>query len=78
MIVFGSTSGGAEITRHVALTPEDAWSIDSKMDDGKPDTGQLQTETSFSAACFTGAYPNASYVLTTKSVQCSFRYGLGK
>lgn len=73
-LFFGSEAGG--ITRGVALKPEEAWNIDTKLDDGKPDTGKLQTETFYSAACFTGTYPNAAYALTTTSAQCSFRLQL--
>lgn len=72
-LLFGTQ---ASVMRGVALKPEEAWNVDTKMDDGKPDQGALQTDTSYSAACYTGSYPTAAYALSTTSIQCSLRYSL--
>lgn len=62
--------------RNPALKPEEAWNIDTKIDDGKPATGVLQTDTTFSSACYTGTYPTAAYALNTSSIACSLRLTL--
>ena len=72
-IIFGAP---ADITRQVALKPEEAWNIDTKMDDGRPDQGSLQTDTSISSSCYTGSYPNAAYALSLNSVACSIQLNL--
>ena len=64
-----------------ALTPEDAWNIDTKMDDGKPGTGVLVTRPDDGAAsggqddCVVGdstQSATATYELTYKSAACGF------
>jgi prepilin-type N-terminal cleavage/methylation domain-containing protein len=72
-LLFGTE---ANVARQVALKPEEAWNIDTKMDDGRPDQGALQTDTVYSAACFTGAYPNATYALNVATTACSLRLTL--
>lgn len=47
------------------LVPEEAWGIDSKLDDGKPTTGVL-TLTTGQTSCFSGT----DYILTTTSKVC--------
>ena len=73
-LLFGVEAGG--FSRGAVLKPEEAWNIDTKMDDGRPDQGALQTDTAYSAACFTGAYPNATYALNVATTACSFRFTL--
>ncbi|MFM9890689.1 MAG: type II secretion system protein [Rickettsiales bacterium] len=73
-LIFG-VGGGAQF-RNPALKPEEAWNIDTKIDDGKPSTGVLQTDTFFGTACYTGAYPTAVYALTTSSIACNLRLTL--
>lgn len=72
-LLFGTQAGPM---RGAAIKPEEAWNLDTKMDDGKPDMGALQTDTMFSATCYTGAYPNAQYALTVSSIACSLRLTL--
>lgn len=44
MLIFGSQQpGGAVTTGDPVLKPEDAFNIDTKMDDGKPGTGLIRT-----------------------------------
>ncbi len=76
-ILFFGTMDGA-ITRGVALRPQEAWNIDTKLDDGKPDQGKLQTDTFYSVNCFTGTYPNAAYAVGTNNIACSLRFQLMK
>lgn len=76
---FGITGGGNARPQNPNLKPEEAWNIDTKMDDGKPGTGKIvmrsgyawgnasacSTSTSFSD--FTGEYN-----LSVSAVSCSF------
>lgn len=74
LLFYGALDG---IPRAPALRPEEAWNIDTKMDDGFPDSGTLQTgRLNGGPNCFTGAYPNAIYALSTTSTECSLRYSL--
>ena len=70
-LVFGKY---ADITRQTILKPEEAWNIDTKMDDGRPDQGIVQTDTSVSSACFTGTYPSAAYALSLTSIACALHF----
>lgn len=54
-----------------ALVPEEAWGIDSKLDDGKPTTGML-TLTTTQTSCFSGT----DYILTTTSKVCGMVFWL--
>ena len=57
------------------ITPEQAWNIDSKMDDGKPATGKVVVATAAVLSdCTDTASPTtltASYLLTSTQVACS-------
>jgi len=74
----GQTSG---ITNIANLKPEEAWSIDTKLDDGKPAVGNVLTFESqggaTSAACSDLAASNASsraasvYALSNTSINCT-------
>lgn len=72
-LLFGTSFN---VMRGVALKPEEAWNIDTKIDDGKPATGVLQTDTAISSACYTGTYPSAVYALNVTSIACSLRLTL--
>ena len=49
------------------LRPEELWNIDTKLDDGKPNTGKV---TSSGGSCLTDATPTASYLLTNSDISC--------
>ncbi len=62
------------------LKPEEAWNIDSKMDDGKPARGNVIARywNNLCAAADDGTHTsndlNASYKLSDSSVQCSLHF----
>lgn len=67
VLLFGSTY---ETTRNPIITPEEAWNIDTKMDDGQPDQGRIQGGANHTA-CYTAATaPAAEYALTTTTRSC--------
>ncbi|MFZ4542092.1 MAG: type II secretion system protein [Rickettsiales bacterium] len=78
LLSFGVTSPG-NVTIGPALKAEEAWNIDSKMDDGKPGTGKVMSRdnTGFGTAgsCTLSAsntdYAGA-YKLTNTALACSF------
>lgn len=72
-LFFGATTA---VFRDPALKTEEAWNLDTKIDDGRPATGILQTDTTFSSACFTGIHPTAVYALNVSSIACSLRLTL--
>lgn len=61
-----------------ALKPEEAWNIDTKMDDGKPATGSVQTFKNgavwSSPNCATTATSAAEYALSVSSVACALMF----
>jgi len=57
---------------HYVITPEEAWNIDTKLDDGKPQTGKIWAI--FWALCTTAASSsaiNGDYKLTETNAYCS-------
>lgn len=69
---FGKALGGTQ-TWGEALKPEEAWNIDTKIDDGKPGIGLIRVRKD-QAACYTNGptAAGATYALTTSSLQCGF------
>lgn len=69
------------LTQGGALKPEDAWNIDTKLDDGKPAYGKVVTmkgSTSLIPNCATTATDStAEYNLTNSGVHCSLNMSLG-
>lgn len=65
------------------LSAEEAYSLDSKTDDGKPGTGTIRTnQYGISAGTCTdtvtrSAYATATYVLTTQGASCKLQFDLG-
>ncbi len=75
MFNFGSTSAGT-ITDAAVLKPEEAWNIDTKLDDGKPGTGKVIAKF-WNNACATAASNTdytSGYNLASSAVQCSLRF----
>ncbi|WP_088652957.1 type II secretion system protein [Marinibacterium profundimaris] len=58
--------------------PEEAWSIDSKVDDGKPATGQvfnwLSTNTATPGCTTTDDADTAEYALTSSDILCAIAF----
>ncbi len=55
-----------------AITPPEAWNIDSKMDDGNPGVGKIRSNL---APCTDGvAAPSGVYVLSTTDIACSLQF----
>lgn len=73
LIMFGTST--ASITDAPALKPEEAWNLDTKLDDGKPGIGTMRTYkmgSSFAPDCTDGTDPNTSnYRLSFTSVACN-------
>lgn len=65
---------GADLTNFwtngpTVLKPEEAWNIDSKMDDGQPQNGKLHTYKNSSCTTTTSS-ATAAYALSTSSQNC--------
>lgn len=78
------TVGGINYTNYIGLTPafasEEAWNIDSKMDDGSPDSGRVTSmrEGVYHTNCSTSATPgSADYKLDATGARCSLVFKMG-
>lgn len=73
LIMFGTSTTG--ITESAALKPEEAWNLDTKLDDGRPGLGNTRTHkmnSPFTPNCTNGTDPNTSnYVLTSTAIACN-------
>jgi len=72
-LMFGGQTGSHAIG--TILKPEEAWNIDTKMDDGRPGYGSV--EASFPAACTTAANNTDStgnYALNLTAAGCSLLF----
>lgn len=60
------------------LTPEEAWNIDTKLDDGKPGTGKIRPRNNYASGgqeqCTDGTTSSASYGLGYKSAACALYF----
>lgn len=73
---FGADSTGPNMA--AAIKPEEAWNIDTKMDDGKPVTGKVRSDTvAATPNCRDTDTTAAEYVLTQSGTTCSLYIGLG-
>ncbi len=76
VLVFGAANFGAPPSAGI-LTPEEAWNIDTKIDDGRPAYGSIiaRSHSVFGAnTCTTAANTNdlaAEYALTIKAKECA-------
>lgn len=69
-LFFGTESGVVE-TCGPALKPEEAWNIDTKLDDGRPASGLVRDVKSFTD-CHNGTNPDtALYSVRNGTVSCS-------
>lgn len=58
-----------------ALKPEEAWNIDTKMDDGKPGAGKVTSYVSANCSTSSPTDYSADYALTVNSQQCILIFG---
>ncbi len=79
-LIFGGTVSGS-LPRGSILKPEEAWNIDTKMDDGKPGTGKILAfeiaNFANANACTTSASTTdyaGTYALSRTSLACSFYF----
>lgn len=77
VLMFGTYAAGSQ-TWGYALKPEEAWNLDTKMDDGRPGLGAVRVREDLTG-CHTAGTSNsvalaatANYALTTTSLQCGF------
>lgn len=79
-LVFGSVSNA--LTEGPAIKAEEAWNIDTKMDDGKPGTGQIRAYETYTNCQDAGTSTTvalagtANYKLTDTSISCSLLFDL--
>ncbi|PZP83749.1 MAG: hypothetical protein DI582_10415 [Azospirillum brasilense] len=68
--LFGGTIG--DTTRNPIIKPEELWNIDTKLDDGRPDLGIIQSgNTGASPGCTTGTATPATYNLSSAEISCN-------
>ncbi len=73
-LFFGALDANAGV-RNPVISPEEAWNIDTKMDDGNAETGRIVIDSySTAVGCYTGTSPNRTYALSTSGTQCALRY----
>lgn len=73
-LMFG-TQNTAGFPGLSAIKPEEAWNIDTKMDDGKPGQGKVFSTSHTNTACATPANdPNASYALNLSANGCGLTF----
>jgi len=70
-------AGGTSVNLPL-LTPQEAWNMDVKLDDGKPSSGKIVAQF-WDNACATGGasefdLANSVYNLSNQTVQCSFYF----
>ncbi|MCK0197383.1 prepilin-type N-terminal cleavage/methylation domain-containing protein [Ancylobacter sp. 6x-1] len=62
-----------------ALAPQEAWNIDAKLDDGKPDFGTVQGGgENANSACYTAFPSPGDYNLTDSNVLCALTFTLAR
>lgn len=74
-LVFGGYAANNE-TQAAVLKPEEAWNIDTKVDDGKAGTGKVLAFENYDNACHNQTAGNtpaatAEYLLTNSNVACN-------
>ncbi len=75
------TGASSNSVRAGVLTPEEAMSIDVKMDDGNPDMGMIGANGTYvtgsytKAGCFANAGSSATYILSNEDTGCQMYFG---
>ena len=74
---LGGDANTGSLMATAIMTPQDAWNIDDKMDDGKPGTGRVTTfNTSTHANCATSSTASsADYNLSYTDIACNLFFG---
>ena len=77
--LMGSYNASLSPTHNRVLKPEEAWNIDSKVDDGKPRLGKVRSRKStFMAGCVSSDVgATAEYVLTSDTTACTLNFASG-
>lgn len=73
---FGGVTAN-NIPLGMIFKPEEAWNIDTKLDDGKPNTGRVLTFATSYPACTDGAdgtILTANYLLSSSAVACATNF----
>lgn len=80
-LAFGTKYGATELTDGSALKPEEAWNIDTKLDDGKPGTGRIIVRDNGgfgnASACTTSANQTdyaGTYKFNTQATVCALYF----
>lgn len=69
---FGDSANGASYTSQGAITPEEAFNVDTKLDDGKPTLGKIVAwKNAVTPGCVTNDTATADWVYTTKTKACA-------
>jgi prepilin-type N-terminal cleavage/methylation domain-containing protein len=71
---FGNV--GKDVARVAIMTPQDAYDVDLKLDDGLPGDGKVGIDTDDPVTCYTGTAPDYTYNLTYNANVCSLRLAL--
>ncbi len=81
VLLFGAQLA-TDLTQVAALRPEEAWNIDTKLDDGKPGTGAVRIRED-QTACHDAGTSNAvalsgtaNYALNTSTIACALNMRL--
>jgi hypothetical protein len=81
-IRFGNCTGfGSRICLDPIIDPTSVFSIDTKIDDGKPDLGLLTTiqggyAVTYLSNCKTGSEPNSVYNISYEGAACVIQYAI--
>lgn len=72
-LVFGATTT-TDITYNMIIKPEEAWNIDTKMDDGKPASGKVMSLWNVCTDAASQATLTANYALTVTTQSCRLAF----
>ncbi len=74
IFTFGTAPASATHTAHAAFLPEEAWNLDTKLDDGRPGYGRVwnfkNTSTATPGCVDSDTQATASYALTNTNKLC--------
>ncbi|SMC59190.1 prepilin-type N-terminal cleavage/methylation domain-containing protein [Novosphingobium sp. B1] len=71
-IFFGNSRNGVTYSASGAITPEEAWNLDTKMDDGRPTIGNVVVwKNLVNNGCTTNDTNAADFVLASRNTACA-------
>lgn len=77
-LFFGDSLSGSTYSARGVLSPEEAWNLDTKMDDGRPAQGKVVAwKNLVNAGCTTNDTNAADFVLTTTTKVCALIFKEG-